>query len=391
MNDLIEKIISTNPLITTIYSGGFVALLVMYSKSIFFTVYRFLNNLISFRISNMQNISKYADIPMTNLDIFLKKQKHIFQNSYEITDDVQLKEGFGLTGYWIFEKFVLVNKEYQHNPDSTLISTTMTIYFANKKKFLKKLYENIKNVSEIYENKISILYDYSLIKREKRRLNTIYINNNNGQKLLQDVKSFINGKDNYIKNNILYKRNYLLYGKPGTGKSSLILALASELNYKVRIINLSSIRGVSDLLYNLKNPENTFFVFEDIDAMTNILDNRENNDSEIITINNKDTLTLSDILNILDGLYTSEGAICIFTTNHIEKLDSAFLRDGRMDYKLELTDLDNETANKMILDKLHISNSFHNEFINPATLQELIMQVKNEKITINEFKQMVNK
>lgn len=391
MNDLIEKIISTNPLITTIYSGGFVALLVMYSKSIFFTVYRFLNNLISFRISNMQNISKYADIPMTNLDIFLKKQKHIFQNSYEITDDVQLKEGFGLTGYWIFGKFVLVNKEYQHNPDSTLISTTMTIYFANKKKFLKKLYENIKNVSEIYENKISILYDYSLIKREKRRLNTIYINNNNGQKLLQDVKSFINGKDNYIKNNILYKRNYLLYGKPGTGKSSLILALASELNYKVRIINLSSIRGVSDLLYNLKNPENTFFVFEDIDAMTNILDNRENNDSEIITINNKDTLTLSDILNILDGLYTSEGAICIFTTNHIEKLDSAFLRDGRMDYKLELTDLDKETANKMILDKLHISNSFHNEFINPATLQELIMQVKNEKITINEFKQMVNK
>lgn len=391
MNDLIEKIISTNPLITTIYSGGFVALLVMYSKSIFFTVYRFLNNLISFRISNMQNISKYADIPMTNLDIFLKKQKHIFQNSYEITDDVQLKEGFGLTGYWIFGKFVLVNKEYQHNPDSTLISTTMTVYFANKKKFLKKLYENIKNVSEIYENKISILYDYSLIKREKRRLNTIYINNNNGQKLLQDVKSFINGKDNYIKNNILYKRNYLLYGKPGTGKSSLILALASELNYKVRIINLSSIRGVSDLLYNLKNPENTFFVFEDIDAMTNILDNRENNDSEIITINNKETLTLSDILNILDGLYTSEGAICIFTTNHIEKLDSAFLRDGRMDYKLELTDLDNETANKMILDKLHISNSFHNEFINPATLQELIMQVKNEKITINEFKQMVNK
>ena len=391
MNELIEKFIETNPLLTTIYSGGFVALLVMYSKGIFFTIYRFLSNLISFRITNMQNMSKYGDNPMTNLDIFLKKQKHIFQNSYELTDDIQLKEGFGLTGYWIFGKFVLVNKEYQHNPDSTVINTTMTIYFANKKKFLKKLYENIKNVSEIYENKISILYDYSLIKREKRKLNTIYLNNNQGQKLLQDIKCFINGKNNYIKNNILYKRNYLLYGKPGTGKSSLILALASELNYQIRIINLSSIRGISDLLYNLKNPEKTLFVFEDIDAMTNILDNREENNDDIIINNDKNSLTLSDILNILDGLYTSEGAICIFTTNHKEKLDKAFLRDGRMDYKLELTDLDNETANKMILDKLHISNSFNKDFINPATLQELIMQVKNEKITINEFKQMVNK
>jgi len=50
---------------------------------------------------------------------------------------------------------------------------------------------------------------------------------------------------------------------------------------------------------------------------------------------NKDPLTLSHILNILDGLLETPGRILIITTNHPEKLDSALIRPGRVDMKIE--------------------------------------------------------
>ena len=169
----------------------------------------------------------------------------------------------------------------------------------------------MKNVSEIYENKITIKYDYNSIKRNKRPLSTIYTNNNIAADLLKDIKYFLSSQNEYINDNILYKRNYLLYGSPGTGKSSLILALASELNFKINVINLKSITDVNSLLYSIKDTKQTFYVFEDIDAMSNlVLERNESSDDFGVAGNNKDKLTLSDILNVLDGLYTSEGAIC---------------------------------------------------------------------------------
>ena len=101
-------------------------------------------------------------------------------------------------------------------------------------------------------------------------------------------------------------------------------------------------------------------------------------------------LSLSDILNVLDGLYTAEGTICFFTTNHIEKLDSAFLRDGRMDCKIEMDDLTKEVANKMIQDKLGYNGLFTRDSINPATLQELIIQVMWKKLSIEDFINIIN-
>ena len=61
-----------------------------------------------------------------------------------------------------------------------------------------------------------------------------------------------------------------------------------------------------------------------------------------------------------------------------------------MDYKIELTDLNNEMANKMIFDKLGLDNLFKKEFINPATLQELIRQVKWNILTIDQFRKVIN-
>jgi chaperone BCS1 len=70
---------------------------------------------------------------------------------------------------------------------------------------------------------------------------------------------------------IPYRRGYLLYGPPGSGKSSFIQALAGELGYNICLLNLSE-RGLTDdrLNHLLSNtPERSILLLEDIDAAFN--------------------------------------------------------------------------------------------------------------------------
>lgn len=402
MWEQLSNLISQNPLLTTVYSGGIVAVIV----TNFRTIMQFLKDkilyLISFTVLKVSNIGYCYMEDKNDLEIFLKQQKHIFQKSYELTDRNDIREGFGISWYIIFGKLVCVFKELDTSKNMLVLRIHMRVFFANKEKFMKQLRESLNSATEIYENKISILYDWNSRKREKRPLASVYTNNNISTMLKNDIQSFIDSKKMYMVNNILYKRNYLLYGKPGTGKSSLIFALASEFNYKIKIIDLKSVRRISDILQQISDQEKIFYVFEDIDALSTTLMEREDKpesnrisekkDSprELVADSHSEGLDLSDILNVMDGLYTPEGAICFFTTNHIEKLDKAFLRDGRMDCKVEINDLDNKTANQMIKDKLGYEGLFTKESINPATLQEMIIQVIWNKMSVEEFKEKIN-
>ena len=398
----LSNLISQNPLLTTVYSGGIVAVIVTNFRAIMQFIKDKILYLISFTVLKVSNIGYCYMEDKNDLEIFLKQQKHIFQKSYELTDRNDIREGFGMSWYIIFGKLVCVYKELDTSKNMLVLRIHMRVFFANKEKFMKQLKESLNSATEIYENKISILYDWNSRKREKRPLASVYTNNDISTMLKNDIQSFIDSKKMYMDNNILYKRNYLLYGKPGTGKSSLIFALASEFNYKIKIIDLKSVRRIPDILQQISNQEKIFYVFEDIDALSTTLMEREDKPEsdrisekkesprELVADSHSEGLDLSDILNVMDGLYTPEGAICFFTTNHIEKLDKAFLRDGRMDCKVEMNDLDNKTANQMIKDKLGYEGLFTKESINPATLQEMIIQVIWNKMSVEEFKEKIN-
>lgn len=402
MWEQLSNLISQNPLLTTVYSGGMVAVIVTNFRAIMQFLKDKILYLISFTVLKVSNIGYCYMEDKNDLEIFLKQQKHIFQKSYELTDRNDIREGFGISWYIIFGKLVCVYKELDTSKNMLVLRIHMRVFFANKEKFMKQLRESLNSATEIYENKISILYDWNSRKREKRPLASVYTNNNISTMLKNDIQSFIDSKKMYMVNNILYKRNYLLYGKPGTGKSSLIFALASEFNYKIKIIDLKSVRRISDILQQISDQEKIFYVFEDIDALSTTLMEREDKPEsnkisekkesprELVADSHSEGLDLSDILNVMDGLYTPEGAICFFTTNHIEKLDKAFLRDGRMDCKVEINDLDNKTANQMIKDKLGYEGLFTKESINPATLQEMIIQVIWNKMSVEEFKEKIN-
>lgn len=153
--------------------------------------------------------------------------------------------------------------------------------------------------------------------------------------IIEDLERFVRRKDYYKKVGKAWKRGYLLYGPPGTGKSSLIAAMANYLSFDIYDLELSSIYSNSDLRNILLSTTNkSIVVIEDIDCSVQTQD-RQNGGGD----DGSSKLTLSGILNFIDGLWSSSGdeRIIIFTTNHKDRLDPALLRPGRMDVHINLS------------------------------------------------------
>jgi chaperone BCS1 len=192
------------------------------------------------------------------------------------------------------------------------------------------------------------------------------------------IENFIGSKEWYIKNGIPYQLGILLYGPPGTGKSSLIKAVASYFDKNICLLRASELDKIEEAIFDL--PQESILVIEDIDSNNLVLNRDAKNNGQQITLQtnnsrhqNQDTkppINLSDLLNTFDGILASPGRILIMTTNHIEKLDPALIRPGRMDLKLEIGHINNETFSAFI-------RHFYGTVIQDP------FRLKNEKLTIS--------
>lgn len=163
--------------------------------------------------------------------------------------------------------------------------------------------------------------------RRKRPLGSVVLDEGVKEGIVADVKDFIARQEWYAERGIPYRRGYLLFGPPGSGKSSFIHAIAGELNFAIATVNLSE-RGMADdklAMMMQKLPARTIVLLEDADAA---FVNRKQMDSDGYS---GSTVTFSGLLNALDGLSAGEERIAFLTTNHIDRLDPALIRPGRVD------------------------------------------------------------
>jgi mitochondrial chaperone BCS1 len=174
-----------------------------------------------------------------------------------------------------------------------------------------------------------------------RLLDSVILEPGEKEYLVQDVTQFRKSRGRYERLGIPYHRGYLLYGPPGTGKTSLVSALAAHFGLSIYTVNLPDFTDRRLMSAVNQVPANSVLLFEDIDCM-NGSQSRAGTDSDRrekgpeTAASQQNGVTLSGLLNVLDGFYAPTGVLFVMTTNHIEKLDEALLRPGRIDYKLYL-------------------------------------------------------
>lgn len=190
--------------------------------------------------------------------------------------------------------------------------------------------------------------------RSPRPLSTVILDQEQKQGFVDDMREYLHPHTRrwYTDRGIPYRRGYLLHGPPGTGKTSLCFAAAGMLGLKLYLLNLKTNgldeEGMSSLFAYL--PRRCIVLLEDIDT-AGVTQTRgktvmpeddppkfdsEKEDVPLVASGNPgpDGITLSGLLNVIDGVAASEGRILVMTTNHPDKLDPALLRPGRVDMSI---------------------------------------------------------
>ncbi|ESQ50870.1 hypothetical protein EUTSA_v10023056mg, partial [Eutrema salsugineum] len=233
---------------------------------------------------------------------------------------------------------------------------------------------------------------------------TLAMESKKKEEILNDLEAFSNGKEYYKKIGKAWKRGYLLHGPPGTGKSTMIAAMANHLNYSIYDLELTAIQNNSELRKLLTaTSSKSIIVIGDIDCSVDLTGKRSKRDSDLFSKNDGEKgkeeqnqssrVTLSGLLNFIDGIWSACGQerIIVFTTNHMEKLDPALIRRGRMDMHIELSYCSFEGFKVLAKNYLDLDShplfvkieSFLKEInVSPADVAEELM-AKNHKIDVD--------
>lgn len=171
----------------------------------------------------------------------------------------------------------------------------------------------------------------------------------NVEEVVTEIRRWCNSEAWYKEKQIPWRRGWLLYGKPGTGKTSLVRAIAQDLDLPVLVFDLASMSN-DELISNWQEMMQSvpcIALMEDIDA---VFKGRENVAGE-----NGGGLTFDCFLNVLGGIEEANGVFLVITTNHIQSMDEALgipekgadgvmisSRPGRVDRVIELLDMDED-------------------------------------------------
>jgi chaperone BCS1 len=185
--------------------------------------------------------------------------------------------------------------------------------------------------------------------RARRPIASVVLEDGLAADVLADVREFLGAAEWYVERGIPYRRGYLLHGPPGSGKSSFIAALAGAIGYDICVLNLSE-GGLTDdrLAHALSTiPPQSLVLLEDVDAAFVHRGAHGGAPSSAAAERTRSFVTLSGLLNTLDGVAAGEERLLFMTTNYVERLDPALVRPGRVDVMRRVGDATRSQCERM--------------------------------------------
>jgi mitochondrial chaperone BCS1 len=272
------------------------------------------------------------------------------QVDMELTSSVLYQTGEGFHLGWFRKKplMIHISKEKDSNDRHTGKFELHVSFVGSKSKTVKNIIAAAINYyKENYPSCVDAYFARSDYWEkgngaQLKTLHSLALKGSIAQTVMDDIQSFVNAKAEYATYGMTFKRSYLLSGEPGTGKTSLIQAAATKFSMNIYYLDLRSIitgAQLSDLINLI--PNGSIILLEDIDC---VCINREDDDRK-----EEKGISLSTLLNVLDGLQTREGCIYFLTTNYKDRLDPALIRPGRVDLQVELGPANSEQIRELYL------------------------------------------
>lgn len=191
--------------------------------------------------------------------------------------------------------------------------------------------------------------EWDIISRvNKRPLSSVILRQDIKDDLVNNLNYFYNNRDWYIKRGLSYKQTYILHGLPGTGKSSTIKALASHFKKHICVIDITTMSNGAFEKAMASVPRNSMVLIEDFDSCRALHSRDEETDNTNGMAELMEVLSLSKVLNVLDGVVSLNDTVVFLTTNHLEKIDAAMTRKGRVDYIYEIPHLEDAEVKEYI-------------------------------------------
>jgi chaperone BCS1 len=276
-------------------------------------------------------------------------------------------------------------------------SCTLTVFGRNHKVF-RKLFEVIQEKDEeINRLKVHLWKGYwSMSAMQHRRgFETVAIPVQQKDEIITHIDNFLKDKQFRIENGIPFRTGILLMGPPGTGKTSLIKAVCAYLKKDLYLLTLNGMNDAQlrDALTQV--PEGAVVAIEDVDTAgigKRKIEATKSQKNQVFEVgappaNTETPLTLSGVLNAIDGPASGEGHILIATTNCPESLDEALVRDGRFDLKLNIGYMTTETFSRY-MNRMYSGNwpgygrRALKSGLTAARLQTLVMKHRNDPAAV---------